>query len=1334
MFVQVGASHCVIKAQAENGLSQTSSLVSGQSIEVELKGGEGNLFTINLRRDEYLRVVVEQQGINVIVTLRSPSGVELVRLDLFEEIGPEPVSYVAPEAGEYRLEVRAFHSRAAAGRYLVRCLVKTKTAPENEIKMAAERSLVNARALHMGGEPKKALVAFQRSLLQSSKLDDKYWQAYALRYMAYAYRNLGDRTKAMDHAKAALAISKGLGDPLGEAAALRTIGTLYSTPPDLRMALTYFNQAFLLFRRIGGGEAAAYTLEDIGRAYEDLGEHVKALEYYRRALNLSRENGYIRQEAVALTDIGAFYSGRRQHQRALQFYEQALPVWRAANDRDGEAATLVKIGYDYASTKSKQKAPDYYLRALDIYKTIPSSSAGQIETLNYLVDVYFALGDSGKAIEVYRQTSELQHALGDHRAEANTLERLSAIYAAKGNGEEELRLNLRVVALWKTVGDRKAEAETLDKIADAYNGIEKNQLALEYYRQALALWRGLKNREREADSLRHIGGMYFALNEKKLSLEPLLEAQVLYQSLGDHGRSGLTLSMVGLDYYLLGEKERAWNYFEGALAFLKYPDIPAKTAEDLVNLPSMMVVFEDYEGALNYYQRVEAVSSGPANRRVKAIALTYMGRIHALMENSALALNALQQALSLFRALGDRGGEASSLHEIGKVHLGWRSPPSSSADSERGKNQPAPTPQELRAEFQRLTTKLEQLRANARHANQFFRQAQSLYQATQNHSGEGAVLISIGNVHQFLDNDQEAFDNFRKALLLVRGDPNPANQAAALYSLMDVCTDLSNPELAIIFGKQAVNQLQSMRSQMKLLDKSVERAFARQTTDPYRELASLLIKRGRLLEAEEVLEMLKEEEFFRFVRRDDRVANELLKRTDLSSVEVAALKRYNEIAEKIVALGDEFGKLDAKRRKLPPGRTASIVASQDALNKDLEAARITLGLFLDQLKKEFGSQDKRVAAVDEGLQAKVKSWKEPHTVAVSTIVGKDSLSMVLTTAETQRAFIIDKIEGEAFSEERLNFLIEDLRSATKDPSEDPRPSGQKLNDLLIKPLEKDLQAIGADTIVWSLDANLRYLPMAALYDSERGFLAERYASAIITLASHNNLDSASTDQSKWQALGLGVSKSVGGFPALINVPEELRAIVRETEQRERTGLLNGRRLLDEQFTLEALKLHLGHYNVIHAATHFSFKTGTRDESLQSFLLLGSGEKLTLAQVKDGGTIFNGVELLVLSACETAAGGKGADGREVEGFGVLAQKAGARTVMATLWPVADPSTRELMVKFYELHGSMPRITKAEALRRAQIALLRGKMSDQTAGFKPYAHPYYWAPFILIGNWK
>ena len=141
----------------------------------------------------------------------------------------------------------------------------------------------------------------------------------------------------------------------------------------------------------------------------------------------------------------------------------------------------------------------------------------------------------------------------------------------------------------------------------------------------------------------------------------------------------------------------------------------------------------------------------------------------------------------------------------------------------------------------------------------------------------------------------------------------------------------------------------------------------------------------------------------------------------------------------------------------------------------------------------------------------------------------------------------------------------------------------------------------------------------------------------------------------------------------------------------------------------------------------------------SYLLLGGkqsqGQRLTLAEINDDPDIsFNDVELLTLSACNTALTIPG-DGREVDGLGILAQRKGAKAVMATLWSVYDPSTSLLMQTFYRnwtTNTGSP-LSKAEALRRAQVAFLQGA-PDQPASKPPYAHPYYWAPFILIGNWQ
>lgn len=150
-----------------------------------------------------------------------------------------------------------------------------------------------------------------------------------------------------------------------------------------------------------------------------------------------------------------------------------------------------------------------------------------------------------------------------------------------------------------------------------------------------------------------------------------------------------------------------------------------------------------------------------------------------------------------------------------------------------------------------------------------------------------------------------------------------------------------------------------------------------------------------------------------------------------------------------------------------------------------------------------------------------------------------------------------------------------------------------------------------------------------------------------------------------------------------------------------------------------------------------------------------GKLITLAKLKSQNNLFGGVDLLTLSACETAVGGgKDAGGKEVDGLSIITQRQGAKAVLATLWPVADEGTARLMERFYRLREEQ-KLTKAEALRQAQLALLGAKVGaggtagdaergakrsdgNTTATFTPdpaapFAHPYYWAPFVLMGNW-
>jgi CHAT domain-containing protein len=279
--------------------------------------------------------------------------------------------------------------------------------------------------------------------------------------------------------------------------------------------------------------------------------------------------------------------------------------------------------------------------------------------------------------------------------------------------------------------------------------------------------------------------------------------------------------------------------------------------------------------------------------------------------------------------------------------------------------------------------------------------------------------------------------------------------------------------------------------------------------------------------------------------------------------------------------------------------------------------------------------------------------------------------------------------------------------------------------------------------------------MNALFDPaqpQQKYLLERARNVIINPESRNHLlDAPGTGELK--AAAFGVSQSYLGLHALSGVPAELDAIVHDPAVAASHGPLNGQLLRDDAFTLTALEASLRqHYSVVHIASHFVFQAGSSGES---YLLLsgedtgGKGFGLSMSQLQTDPLLnFRGTRLLTLSACSTAASNTASNGREMDSLGMVMQQRGAAAVLATLWDVNDASTSLLMSGFYRRWAAAPGTAKIEALRQAQIAMLhsasprattnsgRGTTAEAPAAASSanYAHPYYWAPFVLIGNYR
>jgi len=270
------------------------------------------------------------------------------------------------------------------------------------------------------------------------------------------------------------------------------------------------------------------------------------------------------------------------------------------------------------------------------------------------------------------------------------------------------------------------------------------------------------------------------------------------------------------------------------------------------------------------------------------------------------------------------------------------------------------------------------------------------------------------------------------------------------------------------------------------------------------------------------------------------------------------------------------------------------------------------------------------------------------------------------------------------------------------------PHAQRLYDWLIRPLDAELARHRIDTLVFVPDGPLRTIPMAALHDGRR-FLVARYA--VGTTPSIDLTDPRPLARERTRVLAVGVTKPVQGFPPLPYVSEELAA-VRE--------IFGGTILLNEEFRVSALEQNLREerFSILHIASHGQFG---RDVD-RTFVLTFDG-RLTMDRLDQVVGLFKTrqepLELLTLSACETAAG----DDRAALGLAGVAVKAGARSALATLWYINDEASAKLIAEFYRQLQD-PSISRAVALQRAQQMLLAEPR---------YGHPALWSPFLLINNW-
>jgi CHAT domain-containing protein len=1218
----------------------------------------------------------------------------------------------------HRWALVCWHGAQHLALALLLCLLATGTARATQADWpaywqtrfapgSAERSLLDqAFADYSAGELKAPLAAQAESLLRPRLERDS---------AAAAAANPSEPTLGLALARAWMF--------LGELASAR--GDDAQCAQDEQQGLVWFERSI-------GVEAGEYgqSLSSHANTWGNLQQHDKAIELDTRALTIvEKAFGKRHRDTVIVIDsLASKLYKRGQYRSALPLYARSLTNREEVHgpDHTSVALGLNNLARVHHAMGEYALALPLFERALAIIELAKEDDDSLTGTLlGGIAGLHRDMGQYALALPLFeRALSIVERSQGPHHASTGTvINNLAGVHHAMGQYTLALPLFERALSIIeRSQGPYHASTGTvINNLAGVYHAMGQHTLALPLFERALSIIERSQGPYHPSTGrhLSDVAKLYMDMNQYIAAI-PLFERALTIRekTLGlDHPSTGESVNNLAVLHHKMTQYALALPLYQRALTISERSNGPEHpvTATSINNLASVLGALGQYAVALPLFERAVAISEkslGPSHPTT-GMRINNLALLHQTMGRYAIALPLYERALSVsVKANGaDHPNTGKILNNLALLH------------------------QDTGEYVLALLN---------------FERALAIFEKSlgPNHFVTCGSISNLASLHYKLRDYAQAFQLLDRAV-------SPAecnNQSEILWTahtsfmigLSNASTKDYNPALAIWYGKQAVNTLQTVRGGLRGLNQEAQQSFLKKNEHTYTYLANLLIEAGRLAEAEQVLDILKEYELFQLLR--SRSNGAAVPQLSFGGLEQQALAQRQQLAAQGVKLSVE---LDALRKKQGP--SADELRRMDELEAASAAWRGDYERFLAALGQRFAAEGRKGA---EQLSDQQRTRLQDNvakdaagSVGLHYSVSDEGVGIIVATPTASFG------RFSAIKREVLDQQVAALRQAILKRA-DTRPAAQALWRMLIAPVLADLQASGAKTVVLSLTDTLRYLPFAALQNPEGRYLVQDFALSGWANAGRDvEAPATGAGAPRWHVAGLGVSKAHTGFEALPAVRGELQSIVRTTGSP--GGLLPGQIALDEAFGLPEFNAALrGPANVLHVASHFTFLPGN---DLSSGLLLGSGERLSLTELR--GKDFSRLDQLTLSACDTAmGGGVNQNGAEVEGLASIVLKEGkARSVMATLWKVADDSTAQLMRQFYTLRSQTQPMSRAQALRRAQLSLLEGQTSGPTnagnteraaastvnraasAGNvpaepnKPYAHPYFWAPFTLSGNW-
>ncbi|MEG3871320.1 CHAT domain-containing tetratricopeptide repeat protein [Microcoleus sp. Z1_B5] len=882
-------------------------------------------------------------------------------------------------------------------------------------------------------------------------------------------------------------------------------------------------------------------------------------------------------------------------------------------------------------------------------------------------------GQPRQAIETLQQVLAIARQFKMRKIEALALTSIGFNYHIIGQPQEALKYYNQALPIRREVGDRAGEATTLNNLGGVYDSIGQPPEALKYYNQALLIRGEVKDRAGEASTLNNIGAVYNSISQSQEALKYFNQALPIMREVKDRAGESATLNNIGAVYNSIGKRQEALKYYNQALVIMREAKDRAGESATLNNIG----LISQPQEALKYFNQALLIMREVKDRAREATTLNNIGQVYDSIGQPQEALKYFNQALPIQREISYRAGEAATLNNIGAVFNSISQPQAAL----KFYNKALPIMQKVGDRAGEAIT-LNNIGgvyssiSQPQEALKYYNQALPIMREVKDSAGESAALINIGAVYDSLSQPQEALKYYNEALPIIRAVSNRAGEATTLSNIGGVYRDTKQPTQAIENLEQSVKITLEMRSG---LQRENREKFLKAKSGTAIGLTSLLIDENQADRAFEWINIATTADLADYTRLiDAKVKNPEAQK---------AIDEWNQKNQQLQYL----------RRQL-----------QDKFSENLSRQMRELDTEVNRKAEKIRRQFPEVAELFETTPkdiAQLKASIAPDTVVIQPVL----LTNVKNVPNTVALFVLTK---DSLSVRKIpldpaefdKLLTEHREQISSELTSDYRETGGKLYDILIRPLEDQIQALSPQQLSIIATGKLRYIPFETLWDTKnRKFLIQKYPVNYLTRISTRQIPNSTLP---------------GGVLALGNPnprdPQNLAGS--EEEVRNIAQLFPGSSAyIGNTATLDQFKTQAPRFPFLHLATHGCFQQGGCQQlGMEENTLLFADSQFN---IRDAALLgLQNTRLLTLSACQTAMQAN-SNGEEISGVAYVFERAGAQAVMASLWSVDDSATKDLMVEFYQnINKGM---SKNEALRQAKLSQIE-------------RHPFYWSPFILIGD--